>query len=463
MFATLPDGPLAPISSNSGPWPAPWAENSGAAALEVGLSDQLARQMAPYRDRRLSTTYARELEVVVDRERAGYSTWYEMFPRSCSSDIGRHGTFRDCEARLSYVAGMGFDVLYLPPIHPIGRGHRKGKNGGPAAGDGDPGSPWAIGAEEGGHKAVHPQLGTLEDFDRLLSKAHEYGMEIALDLAYQCSPDHPYVREHPEWFRHRPDGSTQYAENPPKKYEDIYPFDFETEAWHELWEELKDVALFWVRRGVRILRVDNPHTKPFPFWRWLIEEIQAEYPDVIFLAEAFTRPKVMYDLAKLGFTQSYTYFTWRNTKEQLTRYFSELTQADVRDYFRPNLWTNTPDILAEYLQYGGRAAFLARLVLAGTLSANYGIYGPAFELMENRAREAGSEEYLDSEKYQIRQWDIEQPGEPQGLHSPAQSDPRARIRPCSATATCAFMRSTTTNCCATAGRAKTGRTRFWSW
>ena len=259
---------------------------------------------------------------------------------------------------------MGFDVLYLPPIHPIGHAHRKGKNGGPAAGNGDPGSPWAIGAEEGGHKAVHPQLGTLEDFDRLLAKAHEYGMEIALDLAYQCSPDHPYVREHPEWFRHRPDGSTQYAENPPKKYEDIYPFDFETEAWHELWEELKDVALFWVRRGVRILRVDNPHTKPFPFWCWLIEEIQAEYPDVIFLAEAFTRPKVMYDLAKLGFSQSYTYFTWRNTKEQLTRYFSELTQADVRDYFRPNLWTNTPDILAEYLQYGGRAAFLARLVLA---------------------------------------------------------------------------------------------------
>lgn len=396
-------------------WARTLGQNDGAAAVELGLSDQLARQMAPYRDRRLSTTYAKELEVVVDREKAGYSTWYEMFPRSCSPDPSRQGTFRDCEARLPYVAGMGFDVLYLPPIHPIGRGQRKGRNGTPGTlysgspGNDDPGSPWAIGAAEGGHKAVSPQLGTLEDFDRLLSKARDYGMEIALDLAYQCSPDHPYVREHPEWFRHRPDGSTQYAENPPKKYEDIYPFDFETEAWRELWEELKDVALFWVRRGVRILRVDNPHTKPFPFWRWLIEEIQAEYPDVIFLAEAFTRPKVMYDLAKLGFSQSYTYFTWRNTKEQLTRYFSELTQTDVRDYFRPNLWTNTPDILAEYLQYGGRAAFLARLVLAGTLSANYGIYGPAFELMENRAREAGSEEYLDSEKYQVRHWDIESP------------------------------------------------------
>ncbi len=387
--------------------------------VELGLSNQLARQMALYRDRRLSTVYAKELAVVAERPKAGCSAWYEMFPRSCSPDPGKHGTFQDCEARLAYVAGMGFDVLYLPPIHPIGRAHRKGKNGGLAAGhhvghhvpmvvvDEDPGSPWAIGAAEGGHKAVHPQLGTLEDFDRLLAKAREYGIEIALDLAYQCSPDHPYVCEHPEWFRHRPDGSTQYAENPPKKYEDIYPFDFETEAWRELWEELKEVALFWVRRGVRILRVDNPHTKPFPFWRWLIEEIQAEYPDVIFLAEAFTRPKVMYDLAKLGFSQSYTYFTWRNTKGQLTRYFSELTQAEVRDYFRPNLWPNTPDILAEYLQYGGRAAFQARLVLAATLSANYGIYGPAFELMENRAREAGSEEYLDSEKYQIHQWDIE--------------------------------------------------------
>ena len=272
----------------------------------------------------------KELEVVVDREKAGYSTWYEMFPRSCSPEPGRHGTFRDCESALAVHRRNGLRRA-LPAADPS---HRpRASQGQERRGTGrrevdDPGSPWAIGAAEGGHKAVHPQLGTLEDFDRLLAKAREYGMEIALDLAYQCSPDHPYVREHPEWFRHRPDGSMQYAENPPKKYEDIYPFDFETEAWRELWEELKDVALFWVRRGVRILRVDNPHTKPFPFWRWLIEEIQAEYPDVIFLAEAFTRPKVMYDLAKLGFSQSYTYFTWRNTKEQLTRYFSELTQTE---------------------------------------------------------------------------------------------------------------------------------------
>jgi len=375
--------------------------------VEFALSDQLSRRMAAYSDRQLSTTYAKELPVVVEREKAGYGAWYEMFPRSCGPDPSRHGTLRDCENRLPYVAGMGFDVLYLPPIHPIGRTHRKGANAKPAAECDDPGSPWAIGAEEGGHKSVHPQLGTLEDFDRLLMKAREYGVEIALDLAYQCSPDHPYVSEHPEWFQHRPDGSVQYAENPPKKYEDIYPFDFETEAWRDLWEELRGVALFWIRRGVRIFRVDNPHTKPFPFWRWLIEDVQTEYPDVIFLAEAFTRPKVMHDLAKSGFSQSYTYFTWRNTKEELTRYFSELTRPDVCDYFRPNLWTNTPDILAEYLQHGGRAAFIARLVLAATLSSNYGIYGPAFELMEDRAREPGSEEYLDSEKFRMRRWDVE--------------------------------------------------------
>ncbi len=379
----------------------------GRAAIDLAASDQLARSMAAHSDRRMSTIYGRELEVIVERPRAGCGAWYEVFPRSCSPDPVRAGTLRDCADRVPYVARMGFDVLYLPPIHPIGRSHRKGKNGSQDAGPDDPGSPWAIGAIEGGHKSVHPELGTLDDFDRLLAKAHVYGMEIALDLAYQCSPDHPYVKEHPEWFRHRPDGSVQYAENPPKKYEDIYPFDFECESWRELWEELKDVALFWVRRGVRILRVDNPHTKPFPFWRWLIEEIQAEYPDVIFLAEAFTRPKVMHDLAKLGFSQSYTYFAWRNTKKQLTSYFTELSRADVRDYFRPNLWPNTPDILTEYLQFGGRPAFMARLVLAATLSANYGIYGPAFELLENRGRETGSEEYLDSEKYQRRHWDID--------------------------------------------------------
>jgi starch synthase (maltosyl-transferring) len=375
--------------------------------IEVGLSDQLRHQMADYSDRRLSTTYSKELEVVVDRERAACGSWYEMFPRSCSPDAGRHGTFQDCIHRLPYIAEMGFDVLYLPPIHPIGHTHRKGRNGASEVAADDPGSPWAIGAEEGGHKAVHPELGTLEDFDCLVATARGHGLEIALDLAYQCSPDHPYVREHPEWFEHRPDGSVQYAENPPKKYEDIYPFDFETDAWRELWQELLDIAVFWIGHGVRIFRVDNPHTKPFPFWRWLIEEIQAKHPDVLFLAEAFTRPKVMYDLAKLGFSQSYTYFTWRNTKEQLTRYFLELAQTETREFFRPNLWPNTPDILTEYLQYGGRPAFLTRLVLAATLSANYGIYGPAYELVETRARESGSEEYWDSEKYQIRHWDVE--------------------------------------------------------
>jgi starch synthase (maltosyl-transferring) len=304
---------------------------------------------------------------------------------------------------------MGFDVLYLPPIHPIGYSHRKGKNNVIHAAPGDPGSPWAIGSGAGGHKAIHPELGKLEDFHRLMAEARDYGIEIALDLAFQCTPDHPYVSQHPEWFRHRPDGSIQYAENPPKKYQDIYPLHFETERWRELWRELESVALFWIEQGVRIFRVDNPHTKPFPFWEWLIQGIHKEYPEVIFLAEAFTRPKVMRRLAKLGFSQSYTYFAWRNTKWELTEYFTELMQTEVREYLRPNLWPNTPDILTEYLQFGGRPAFMARLVLAATLGANYGIYGPAFELGEHRAREAGSEEYLDSEKYQIRNWDLQNP------------------------------------------------------
>jgi starch synthase (maltosyl-transferring) len=301
---------------------------------------------------------------------------------------------------------MGFDVLYFPPIHPIGRTHRKGKNNSPVAGPDDPGSPWAIGAEEGGHKTVHPQLGTPEDFRRLVAKAQDYGIEIALDIAFQCSPDHPYVKEHPEWFRWRPDGTIQYAENPPKKYEDIFPFEFDTEEWRELWEELKSIFLFWIDQGVRIFRVDNPHTKPFRFWEWAIAEIRRDHPDVIFLSEAFTRPKVMVELAKLGFTQSYTYFAWRNTKGELSQYFKELLHTEVREYFRPNLWPNTPDILTEYLQSGGRAAFMIRLVLAATLGASYGIYGPAFELGEQRSREPGSEEYLDSEKYEIKQWNI---------------------------------------------------------
>ena len=367
---------------------------------------ELPSIMARYPDRRLATWYERELLVVVDREKARFSAWYEMFPRCSAAEPGKHGAFKDCEARLPYVAAMGFDVLYLPPIHPIGRTHRKGKNNTPRAGPDDPGSPWAIGAEEGGHTAVHPDLGNLEDFRRLLGKAKEHGLEVALDLAFQCSPDHPYVKEHPEWFRWRPDGTVQYAENPPKKYEDIYPLHFETDAWRELWSELKGITTFWLEQGVRIFRVDNPHTKAFAFWEWLIAEVKTSYPEVIFLAEAFTRPKVMYHLAKLGFTQSYTYFAWRNTKWEITQYFTELSHSGVREYFHPNLWPNTPDILTEYLQMGGRAAFMARLALAATLGANYGVYGPVFELCQNRPREWGSEEYLDSEKYEIRLWDV---------------------------------------------------------
>jgi len=304
---------------------------------------------------------------------------------------------------------MGFDVLYLPPIHPIGRINRKGRNNNPVSSDDDIGSPWAIGSAEGGHKSIHPQLGTIEDFRRLIQAAKDSGMEIALDIAFQCTPDHPYVKEHPEWFRWRPDGTVQYAENPPKRYEDIYPLNFESSNWRELWEELKGVILFWVGQGVRIFRVDNPHTKPFAFWEWIIKEVKSQYPDVIFLAEAFTRPKVMYRLAKLGFTQSYTYFAWRNAKWELEQYFKELTQSEVREFFRPSLWPNTPDILTEYLQTGGRPAFIIRLILAATLAANYGIYGPAFELCENRPLRQGSEEYLNSEKYEIRTWDIERP------------------------------------------------------
>jgi starch synthase (maltosyl-transferring) len=381
----------------------------GAGAIEIALSQDLAALVTRQDDRRLATRYEHELAVVVDRERAGFSAWYEMFPRSCGTEPGRHGTFRDVERRLPYVAGMGFDVLYLPPIHPIGRAHRKGKNNSLLSGSADPGSPWAIGGPDGGHKAVHPELGTLADFRRLVRAARECGLEVALDLAFQCSPDHPYVREHPEWFRRRPDGTVQYAENPPKKYQDIYPLDFECDAWEALWAELHDVVRFWIDQGVEIFRVDNPHTKPFAFWEWLIEDIRRHNPNVIFLSEAFTRPKVMYRLAKLGFTQSYTYFAWRNTRWELERYFTELGQAPLREFFRPNLWPNTPDILTEYLQLGGRPAFMARLVLAATLGANYGIYGPAFELCEAAPREGGSEEYLDSEKYEIRHWDRDRP------------------------------------------------------
>lgn len=375
-------------------------------ALKLADDDFLVGLASRHADRRSTTMYRKELEVIVDRRKARFSAWYEMFPRSASPEPGRRGTVKDVEARLPYVAGMGFDVLYLPPIHPIGRSVRKGKNNNPHSGPDDIGSPWAIGSEEGGHKSIDPRLGTLEDFRRLVAKTQEHNMEIALDIAFQCTPDHPYVKEHPEWFRWRPDGTVQCAENPPKVYQDIFPIEFENENWQQLWEELKSVVLFWAEQGVRIFRVDNPHTKPFAFWEWLIREVKAQYPETIFLAEAFTRPNVMYRLAKLGFTQSYTYFAWRNTKWDLTQYFTELTQTEVREYFRPSLWPNTPDILTEYLQFGGRPAFMARLVLAATLGASYGIYGPAFELCENRPFAPGSEEYLNSEKYEIKSWDI---------------------------------------------------------
>ncbi|HEX2252689.1 MAG TPA: alpha-1,4-glucan--maltose-1-phosphate maltosyltransferase [Thermoanaerobaculia bacterium] len=379
--------------------------------LHLALDDELGELMERYPDRRFATRYPRELPVRVDRELARFSAWYELFPRSASPEPGRHGTFADVEARLPYVAEMGFDILYLPPIHPIGRTHRKGKNNAVAAQAGDVGSPWAIGGEEGGHKAIHPELGTPEEFRRLVERARdEFGLEVALDIAFQVSPDHPYVAEHEEWFRKRPDGTVQYAENPPKKYQDIYPFDFESEQWQGLWQELLSVFEHWIGEGVRVFRVDNPHTKPFPFWEWVIGELKRAHPEVIFLSEAFTRPKVMYRLAKLGFTQSYTYFAWRTTKWELTEYFTELTTTEVREFFRPSLWPNTPDILTEQLQFGGPPMFAQRLVLAATLGASYGIYGPAFEQYEARPREPGSEEYMDSEKYQLRHWDVDRPG-----------------------------------------------------
>jgi len=379
-----------------------------AASLKaLALDPARAAMAARYADRSLAVMQS--LELIVDRKRAEYSSWYELFPRSTAMQPGVHGTFRDVESRLPYLAEMGFDVLYFPPIHPIGRVNRKGKNNALAALPDDVGSPWAIGAAEGGHKDILPQLGSLKDFRHLIAKARGHGIEIALDIAFQCAPDHPYVSQHPDWFKRRPDGSVQYAENPPKKYQDIYPFDFESRDWRALWNELKSVVLFWVEQGVSLLRVDNPHTKSFAFWEWLIGEIKRDHPGVIFLAEAFTRPKVMHRLAKLGFSQSYTYFTWRNSKRELTEYFTELALGPGRDYYRPNVWPNTPDILPDTLQTGLRAMYAARLVLASTLAANFGLYGPAFELMESAPREHGSEEYLDSEKYQLRHWPLQRP------------------------------------------------------
>jgi starch synthase (maltosyl-transferring) len=375
--------------------------------LQVALGEDLAVTMARYPDRsRVTESPVRR--VWVDRERARFGAWYEMFPRSAGPDPGRSGTFRDACHELSRIADMGFDVLYLPPIHPIGRSFRKGRNNALVAGPADPGSPWAIGSEAGGHTTVNPELGTIGDFESFRRSAERLGLEVALDLAWQCSPDHPWVREHPEWFRHRPDGTIKYAENPPKKYQDIVPFDFECDDWRSLWHALLDVTRFWIARGLRIFRVDNPHTKTFGFWEWMIDQVHARHPEVIFLSEAFTRPAPMRYLAKSGFTQSYTYFTWRNTKAEIEAYFTELTATDVREYLRPNLFANTPDILHAYLQQGGRPAFEARLLLAATLGASYGIYS-GFELVEGQAV-PGTEEYADSEKYQIRKWDWNRPG-----------------------------------------------------
>lgn len=385
---------------------------------ESPITEELIALAAHYPDLSYATSLEEPLPLWVDRERARFSAWYELFPRSCAAEPGEHGTLRDVVTRLPDIAAMGFDIVYMPPIHPIGRAFRKGRNNAVSAEPDDVGSPWAIGATEGGHTAILPELGTLEDFDLLASEAAKNDLELALDIAFQCSPDHPWVATHPEWFIQRPDGTIQYAENPPKKYQDIYPLNFESPNWRGLWDALYGVFEFWLEHGVRVFRVDNPHTKALPFWEWCIAEILKKAPDTIFLAEAFTRPHVMYSLAKGGYTQGYTYFTWRNTGPSLQEYFEEICKPPVRDFFRPNVWPNTPDILHEQLQVVDpaerRSIFMQRVILAATLSANYGIYSPAYELCEGRAAEpapgkSGSEEYLDSEKYQLRTWNLTDP------------------------------------------------------
>ncbi len=377
-------------------------------AIQLALSDELLARMDRFPDRQFATRHP-TLAITVDPLRARFSAWYEFFPRSTATRRGEHGTFKDCLSRLDYVQQLGFDVVYLPPIHPVGEAFRKGKNNATSARTDDVGSPWAIGGVAGGHREILPELGTLADFRSLVEAARTRDISLGIDIAFQCSPDHPYVKQHPNWFRARPDGSIQYAENPPKKYQDIFPFDFETDDWQALWNELTEVVLFWARQGVRVFRVDNPHTKPFDFWEFLIGNVKRNFPETIFLSEAFTRPKIMYRLGKLGFTQSYSYFTWRTLKAEFIEYFTELTQTPVRETFRPNLWPNTPDILPEYLHSGSPPVFSMRLLLAATLGANYGIYGPAYELCEHLPREHKSEEYLDSEKYQLRHWDLNSP------------------------------------------------------
>jgi starch synthase (maltosyl-transferring) len=381
---------------------------------DIAHSGELEILMSTYPDRSAATQYAPAPHVVVDRVKARTAAWYEFFPRSAEGRGDKGSTFRDCLPRVDDAKAMGFDVIYFPPIHPIGFANRKGRNNSVTSQPGEPGVPYAIGNRHigapngGGHKDVEPALGTLEDFDWLQQEIRARGMEVALDFAINCSPDHPYVAEHPDWFYKRPDGTIKYAENPPKKYEDIYPLNFRCPNWQELWDEMTSIILFWAARGVRIIRVDNPHTKPVPFWEYLISRVRAQFPDQVFLSEAFTKPKMMKALAKAGFTQSYTYFTWRETKPDFEEYFTELTQTEMRYYFRGNLWPNTPDILPVHLQTGGRPAFMARAVLAATLSSVYGIYS-GFELCEN-APLPGREEYLDSEKYQWKERDWDAPG-----------------------------------------------------
>ncbi len=374
------------------------------AAIDLILSDSFSQIVRDYPLKENETVFEKELQVLVENRKANFSSWYEFFPRSSSLEAGKHGTFHDCAKLLPRIAAMGFDVLYFPPIHPIGKLNRKGKNNNVRAQRGEPGSPWAIGSDEGGHKSVLPALGTIEDFKKLVSDAKLLGIDIALDIAFQCAPDHPYVAEHPDWFKQRPDGSIQYAENPPKKYQDIYPFNFESDDWKNLWEELKSVFLFWVDAGVTIFRVDNPHTKPIPFWGWVITEVHKKDPNIIFLSEAFTRPRIMASLAKVGFTQGYTYFTWRVSKQEIIEYVTELVSGPSRNYFRPNFWPNTPDILPYHLQNQGENSFIFRYALAATLSSNFGVYGPSYEFYENTPME-GKEEYFNSEKYEVRHYD----------------------------------------------------------
>lgn len=373
------------------------------------LGGEFAHLMRNWPNREVQSTREQPVLLLIERPLAAFSTWYEFFPRSFADEADRHGTFREAAKQLPEVADMGFQVVYLPPIHPIGKKFRKGRNNALTAEEGDIGSPWAIGSDEGGHKSLHPQLGDFDDFAAFIEEASRNGLEVAMDIAFQCAPDHPYVKEHPQWFKWRPDGTVQYAENPPKKYQDILPFNFDTEDWQALWQELKSVFEFWIGKGIKIFRVDNPHTKPFPFWRWCIREIKVKHPEVIFLAEAFTRPKRKYWLGKCGFTHGYTYFTWRNNAKEMREYLEELTRSEVKDYFWPNFWPNTPDILHEDLQLGTRATFIGRYVLAATLSSNMGIYGPAYETLD-REPFPGKEEYNNNEKYQLKRWDRQSPG-----------------------------------------------------